>query len=148
MSDASKGEKKKKSKKLIVLPVVVLLVAGVGYKMFLAPKPVEPKMKVEGTVVALEKEFIVNLEDGHYGKVSVAVVVEPDPAAAEAKPGAGLPQEAVIRAIVTDELTGLAPADLTDREKRKALLEAILADIKKQSDEKVKEVLFTDLAVQ
>lgn len=149
MSDAKKGEKKKSKKKLlIVLPVVVLLVAGVGYKMFLAPKPKPPKLKVEGQVVQLEKEFIVNLEDGHYGKVSVALVVDV-PAGGEGE-GAkdGLPQEPVIRAIVTDELTGLAPEELTDRAKRELLLKEILEQIEAKSDEHVKAVLFTDLAVQ
>jgi flagellar basal body-associated protein FliL len=148
VSDAKKGEKKKSKKKLlIVMPVLVLLVAGVGYKMFLAPKPKAPKLKVEGQVVQLEKEFIVNLEEGHYGKVSVALVVEP---AAGSGHGAdeGLAQEAVIRAIVTDELTGLPPEELTDRAKRALLLDQILEEIEKKSDEHVKAVLFTDLAVQ
>lgn len=149
MSDEkkAKGEKKRSKKKLIVLPVIVLLVAGVGYKMFLAPKPKTPKPKVEGEVVALEKEFIVNLKDNHYGKVSVALVVE---GLAAGKEGSKvvLPQEPIIRAIVTDELTGLPPDELTDREKRKQVLGRILSDLEKETDTKVKEVVFTDLAVQ
>lgn len=148
MSEAKTGEKKKSKKKLfIILPVLVLLVAGVGYKMFLAPKPKPPKPKIEGQVVQLEKEFIVNLEGGHYGKVSVALVVE-QTAGASHSTEEGLAQEAVIRSIVTDELTGLSPEELTDRAKRQLLLKKILEEIEKKSDEHVTAVMFTDLAVQ
>jgi flagellar basal body-associated protein FliL len=149
--ESSKPKKdKKKSKKLIVLPVVVLLVAGVGYKMFLAPKPAPPKMKIAGAVVALDKEFIVNLTDGHYGKLSVALVVDgvSAPSTSGSETTVDIPEEPVIRSIITDDLTGLSTADLTDRTKRTAIIATILADIKKKTDEKVTQVLFTDLAVQ
>jgi flagellar basal body-associated protein FliL len=152
MSDAKEGadkpKKKKKSKKLIMLPVLVLLVAGVGYKMFLAPKPKPPKLKIEGTVTQLDKEFIVNLTDGHYGKLSVALVVTDTGGKKKAATATGLTEEPAIRAIITDELTGLTTDDLTNRAKRRAVIAKILADIKSQTDEKVTEVLFTDLAVQ
>jgi flagellar basal body-associated protein FliL len=152
MSDAKpKKERKKSKKKLLAIPILILLVAGVGYKMFLAPKPKPPKLKIEGAVVPLEKEFVVNLDEGHYGKVSVALVVE------HAGGGAGhggaaeeivLPQEPVIRAIITDHLTGLATEDLTDRSRRGTVIHDILESIEKGTDEHVTEVLFTDLAVQ
>jgi flagellar basal body-associated protein FliL len=152
VSDAkqSGNAKKPKSmkKKLIALPVIVLLVAGVGYKMFLAPKPKPPKMKIEGTVVALDKEFIVNLTDGHYGKLSVALVVEGLHSASDGSAGAALPEEPVIRSIITDDLTGLSTADLIERAKRTAVIARILSDIKQRTDEKVTQVMFTDLAVQ
>ena len=151
MSDTEQGKDKKakkSKKKLIVLPVLVLLIGGVGYKMFLAPKPKPAKMKVAGAVLALDKEFIVNLTDGHYGKLSVALVVNPAPKASSSSTDTGLPEEPVIRSIITDDLTGLATQDLTDRTKRDAIIATILGDIKKKTDEKVTQVLFTDLAVQ
>lgn len=151
MSDA-KPKKKKSKKKLLAIPILILLVAGVGYKMFLAPKPEAPELKIEGAVVPLEKEFVVNLDEGHYGKVSVALVVE------HAGGGGGhggetaeeivLPQEPVIRAIITDHLTGLTTEDLTDRVKRGTVIGEILKAIEKDTDEHVTRVLFTDLAVQ
>jgi flagellar basal body-associated protein FliL len=140
-----KAKKKKSKKKLIAIPVVLLLVAGVGYKMVLAPKPKPPKMKIEGAVVELEKEFVVNLEDGHYGKVSVALVVDATP---DAHGEVALHQEPVIRAIITDELTGLKTEELTERTSRDKLLEEILETIEKTTDEHVTKVYFTDLAVQ
>jgi flagellar basal body-associated protein FliL len=150
MSDAKPKKQKKSKKKLLAIPILVLLVAGVGYKMFLAPKPEPPKLKIEGAVVPLEKEFVVNLEEGHYGKVSVALVVEHQ--ASGGGHGAAeeivLPQEPVIRAIITDHLTGLTTEDLTDRTKRGTVIHDILESIEKGTDEHVSEVLFTDLAVQ
>jgi len=140
-----KGGGKKSKKKLILFPILLLLVAGVGYKMVLAPKPKAPVKKIAGELFQLEKEFIVNLDEGHYGKVSVALVVE---GAVVGKHGIELPQEPAVRAIITDELTGLKSTDLTDRTSREAVIERILDDIKKSTDEPVTEVLFTDLAVQ
>lgn len=152
MSDAKPKEAKpKKSKrKLLAIPILVLLVCGVGYKMFLAPKPKAPKMKIEGAVVPLEKEFVVNLDEGHYGKVSVALVVKESGAGGHgaAAEEIVLPQEPVIRAIITDHLTGLTTEDLTDRTRRDTVIDDILESIEKGTDEHVTEVLFTDLAVQ
>ena len=137
-------------KKKLIMIVPVLLIAGVGYKMFLAPKPVPVKMKIEGTVTALQKDFLVNLADGQYAKVAVAVVVE---AAAgggghAAEPGAGLAQEAAVRAIIIDELTGIHGKELVSKEGRHHLAESIAKMIKKKTDEHVHEVLFTDVTVQ
>lgn len=137
-------------KKKLIMIVPVLLIAGVGYKMFLAPKPVPVKKKIEGTVTALQKDFLVNLAEGQYAKVSVAVVVE---AAAgggghAAEPGAGLAQEAAVRAIIIDELTGIHGEELVSKEGRHHLAESITKMIKKKTDEHVHEVLFTDVTVQ
>jgi flagellar FliL protein len=149
-TEAGDGATKKKSKKkLILAPVLLLLVAGVGYKMFLAPEPVEPEKKIAGAVAALQNEFVVNLADGHYGKVSVALVVEH---AGGGGHGGGdeivLEQAPAIRAIVTDHLTGIPKESLIEREKREELLEHILEDIHEKTDEHVEGVLLTDITVQ
>lgn len=153
MSDEAKteeeGGKKKAKKKLILAPVVLLLVAGVGYKMFLAPKPIVPEMKIAGAVAALPEEFVVNLADGHYGKVSVAVVVEH---AGGGGHGGGeeivLAQAAAIRAIITDNLTGVTKESLIERDQRMKLLDHILEDIHEKTDEHIEGVLLTDITVQ
>lgn len=137
-----------KGKKLLALPVVLLLVGFGAYTMFLKPKPVPPKMKIEGSVVALQKEFLVNLANGRYAKVSVALVM---PHAAGAGHGAaegGLPQEAAVRAVVTDELTGLEAEALIARERRHELVETIRKAIRMHTDEEVEDVLLTDITVQ
>ena len=155
MSDNEKTEgeegKKKSKKKLLLAPIVLLLVAGVGYKMFLAPKPVVPEMKIAGAVAALPSEFVVNLADGHYGKVSVALVMAPVEGGGGGH-GAGeeivLAQAAAIRAIITDNLTGIPKESLIDRKHRTELLDHILEDIHEKTDEHIDGVLLTDITVQ
>jgi len=147
--DGEGAEKKGSKKKLILLPVVLLLVAGVGYKMVLAPKPKPVKKHIEGSLTSLGTEFVINLSGGHYGRVSVSLLLDQAPAkAAEGSTAPALEQNDAVRAIITDDLTGLAPEDLTNRAQRHELLERLLKDLKKKTDEPVKEVLFTDLAVQ
>src|SRR3954469_3396996 len=111
-------------KKLI--PVIIALVAlGGVYKFVLAkPKAAEAKPKVEGTVYVLGKEFMVNLADGRFAKLTVALVLDPkDESAAAAggehtaKPPEGfgtMAQEAVVRDLITDQITNAHDAELID----------------------------------
>jgi flagellar FliL protein len=139
-----------KSKKgLIALPIVLLLVGFGAYTMFLKPKPVPPKKKIEGAVVALQKEFLVNLANGRYAKISVALVMPHTGGAAEGEGGGGgLPQEAAIRAVVTDELTGVPADELIERRSRRELVKALEKAIHAETDEEVEHVLLTDITVQ
>ena len=57
-------------------------------------------------------------------------------------------QEAVVRDIITDDLTDARDNSLIDREGREKLKTKILKDLKKKTDVKVEEVLFTDVTVQ
>jgi flagellar basal body-associated protein FliL len=148
------------SKLKIIIPVVVLLVAGAAYKFVLAKPAAEAKPKIEGTVYVLPKEFLVNLSQGQFAKLGVGLVLSPkDESLAAAgghaegavKPPEGfgpLPQEAVIRDIVTDTLTDEGSHDLIDREGRARLKKRIIRTIAKHTDVQVEDVLFTDVAVQ
>ena len=147
-----------KKKLMIVLPVLLLVLGG-AYKFVLAkPKEAEAKPKVEGTVYILEKEFLVNLDDGRFAKLTAALVLAHDdtstaPAgghsAATPPEGYGaMSQEAVVRAVITDDLTNAQADDVIDREGREHLQEKILKDLKKKTDVKVEEVLFPDVTVQ
>lgn len=137
-------------KKILIIVPVLLLVVGAAYKMVLAPKPVPPKLKIEGAVVPLQKEFLLNLDGGRYAKVSIALVMPHAPAAGHGggTEAAGLPQEAAVRAIVTDRLTGLSASWLIEREHRHDVLDQIRKAIDHKTDEEVEEVLFTDITVQ
>ena len=138
-----------KKKLIIVLPVVLLAALGGAYKFVLAPKPVQAKPKIEGAVVKLPDEFVLNLAGGSYGRVTVALVVPHTAVAAEeGGEGSGLEQEPAIRAIVTDELTGAGRAELVERKARHELLERLAKRIHDETDVAVEEVLFTDIAVQ
>jgi flagellar basal body-associated protein FliL len=145
-------------KKLIILVVAVLVIAGGAYKTVLA-KPAEkaPEPKVHGAVYVLPKEFLVNLADGRFAKLQVALVVE----AAEAAGGQGghgaavppegygsEPQEAIVRDLITDELTNASDHELIQRDGRTKIKKRILEAIKKHTDVHVEEVLFPDVTVQ
>ena len=142
----------KKLKLKILIPVLLVLVAGgVGYKTVLAPAAPAGNHKVEGTLLPLGEKFIVNLDGGRYGQVAVSLLIDGD------APGGGhgaagevalLPQNDLIRSIITDHLTGLSPEQLTDRESRHQVLQQLLKDLKHDTDEPITRVLFTDLAVQ
>jgi len=150
-------------KKLMILIGVVLLAAGGTYKFVLAkPKDAEAaKPKVHGQVYVLPKQFLVNLDEGRIAQLTVGLIVEHgDPSTAPeaegghgaaAKPPEGwgtMPQEAVVRDVVTDELTGRRDAELIEREGRERIKKAIAKKILKHTDVKVEEVLLTDVTVQ
>ena len=66
------------NKKLLIIVVLLLAGAGGAYKFVLAkPKAAEAKPKVEGSVYVLGKEFLVNLADGRFAKLNVALVLNP-----------------------------------------------------------------------
>jgi flagellar basal body-associated protein FliL len=143
-------------KKLIIALVVALVGAGGAYKTVLAkPKEKAPEPKVRGQVYVMPKEFLVNLAGGRFAKLQVALIVEHLPVAggghgAPVPPeGYGAePQEAVIRDIITDELTGVEDQELVGREGREKIKKRILASIKKHTDVDVEDVLFPDVTVQ
>jgi flagellar basal body-associated protein FliL len=143
-------------KKLIILIVAVLVIGGGAYKTVLAkPSEKAPEPKVEGTVYVLPKEFLVNLADGRFAKLQVALVVE-HAAAAAGGHGAPVPpegygsepQEAIVRDLITDELTNAADHELIQREGREKIKKQILKAIKEHTDVHVEEVLFPDVTVQ
>jgi flagellar basal body-associated protein FliL len=142
-----------KGKLKIVVPVALLIVLGGLYKVVLA-KPAVDHMKVHGQVYVLPKEFLLNLADGHFAKLDVALVLEPGqvPAAAgAAAPPDGfgpLEQEAVVRDVITDTVTDASSKDLVRRKGRTALKAKVLKGLRARTDVKVNDVLFTDVAVQ
>ena len=145
------------SKLKIILPIVVVLLGGAAYKLVLAkPAPAE-KPKVEGTVYVLPRDFLVNLREGQFAKVNVALVLdehalEPaggDEAAATPPEGFGtLPQEAIVRDIVTDSLTGRAARTLKSEAGRERLKRRLKQQLIEHTDVPVHDVLLTDVTVQ
>jgi len=140
--------------KKVIIAVLAVLVAGGAYKVVLA-KPAEHDAKVEGTVYVLPKEFLLNLADGRFAKLSVALVLPHEEAPVEGEshgtPPEGygaLEQEAAVRAVVTDAVTDADATDLTNRRRRTRLRRQILKEIKAHTDVKPTDVLFTDVAVQ
>jgi flagellar FliL protein len=146
-------------KKLMILPVVLLVVLGGAYKFVLAKPTAQAKPKVDGTVYVLGKEFLVNLQGGRFAKLTAALVIDPKDTAATAAAGGeaaatppegfgSMSQEAVVRDIITNDLTGAKDTDLIDRKGRMKMKDEILKDLRSHTDVKVTDVLFTDVTVQ
>jgi flagellar basal body-associated protein FliL len=147
-------------KKKLIFALIPLLVLGAAYKFVLAKPKAEAKPpKIEGTVYVLGKEFLVNLADGRFAKLSVALVLDPKDHSTAAAGGHGggatppegygaMAQEGVVRAIVTDTVTDAEDRDLIGRKGRAELQEKILERIHKQTDVHADKVIFTDVTVQ
>jgi flagellar basal body-associated protein FliL len=140
---------KKKLKFIVPVPILLVVLAA-AYMFLLAPKKALAKpLKVNGTLVPLTGDFVINLAGGHYGKLTMAVLLStPAAPAASASTPVTLPEDSAVRSVITDELTGLEPAELTDRASRHALLTRLLEALKASTDEPITKVMITDLAVQ
>jgi flagellar basal body-associated protein FliL len=143
-----------KGKLKIVLPLTLLIVLGGLYKVVLA-KPTDVHHKVDGQVYVLPKEFLLNLSGNHFVKLNVGLVLAegevPTSAEGGSPPPEGfgpLPQEAVVRDVITDTLTDADSRQLVSRKGRHALKAKLLKSLRARTDVKVKDVLFTDVAVQ
>lgn len=143
----------KNKKILAVIPILLFL----GYTMT-KPKPKVPKTKIQGTIYVMPKEFLLNLKDGRYAKVAVALDLAPGQSdGATATSGASgtgeaaagtLPEEPIVREIITDTITNQSGEVLVSTAGRKDIRGKILAAIRQQTDVKVESVLFPDLTVQ
>ena len=145
-------------KKLV--PVIALLaVLGGVYKFVLAkPAKAGPKPHVSGSVYMLQKEFLVNLADGRFAKMQIGLVLAHDDTSTQAAGGheaatppegyGAMTQEGIVRDLITGVLTDAKDKDLIGESGREHLKEDILKVLKKKTDVKVEEVLFSDLTVQ
>lgn len=141
----------------LLVPALLAVVGGGLYFFVLSSPPSKADKKVEGSVYVLPKEFIVNLRDGRFAKLTVGLVLEHPPvpaggghgAAVEPPEGFGpLEQEAVVRDLVTDEVTGASAKELITASGRRKLKKRLLAAIESHTDVHAHEVLLTDVAVQ
>ena len=146
-------------RKKILIPLLVVLVAGLAAKFVLAKPAPEPHHKIDGTVYVLPREFLVNLSDGRYAKVNVALVLDRSQPTAAGGGGEGggaeppegfgtLEQEAAVRDVVTDVLTGQRGDELIDRRGREQVKDELLRGIRARTDVRVNEILLPDVAVQ
>ena len=142
--------------KKILIPIIVVIVGVVGFAgySFAMPKKAA-KTKINGTIYILPKEFTVNLKGGQYATLTVALLLAPTQSvgvtSASDPPPTGfgsLTEEAVIRAIITNDVTDQPESALITQSGRATLEHKILSDIKSQTDTLVTKIYFTDLAVQ
>ena len=116
-----------------IAPIIVLIVVLAGAYKFVIAKPTaaKPKPKVDGTVYILGKEFLVNLADNRFAKMTVALVLDHKDTSVPAAGGEGgatvpdgfgaMTEEAAVRDVITDDITGSKDTVLTTRKGRDAL---------------------------
>jgi flagellar basal body-associated protein FliL len=142
-------------KKILIIALVVLLGGGYVAKGMLLPPP-KTHDKITGTIYVLPKQFTLNLRDGRYATMTVALDLAPGQspgvvADGGASPPEGfgtLPEEAAIRDIITNIVTNQSSVALIDAAGRERIKHKIVLAIKADTDVKVDGVLFTDVAVQ
>jgi flagellar basal body-associated protein FliL len=144
-------------RKNVLILVLAALIVGAGAAYTFAKPTHETRKKIDGTVYVLPKEFLVNLRDGRYAKLNVALVLDHDQSTAAAGGRGGsappegfgtLAQEAVVRDIVTGVVTDTQGDDLISAAGRARIKQAILAQIRRTTDVRTEDVLITDVAVQ
>ena len=143
-----------KKKLMIIIPVLLLGGGYVAKAKLMPPKVVKPK--IAGEIYILPKQFTLNLQDGHFATLTVALELAPgqsDGASATADTSSTstvgtLPEEAVIRAIITNLITNQTSSALITTSGRSNLESQILSQISSQTDDKIDQVFFTDVAVQ
>jgi flagellar basal body-associated protein FliL len=144
-----------KNKKLMLAVALPILILGVGYHET-RPKPVN-KDKIKGTIYVMPGPFLLNLTDGRFAKLTVGLELSPgqsDGASATSTASSGenaigtLPEEPLVREIVTNAITNQNGETLVSEQGRKAIKHQILQAIEKQTDVKVEAVLIPDLTVQ
>lgn len=148
--------KKLLANRKLLLGLLALVVLG-GF-LALSRHKKEPPKKVTGTIYVMPQSFLLNLDEGHYAKLSVALDLAPQQsdgsgegaaAAPSSGEGAGtLPEEALVREIVVNAVTGQSGSTLVSSSGRRAIRKRILQAIEHETDLKVQSVLFPEITVQ
>jgi flagellar FliL protein len=139
------GAKKSTKKLFLALPLVLALIAGAAW-FFLLRGSDEPAKKEEpkpGAVVALDS-ININLADGHYLKLKIALQASADVAEA--------PDGSKAQGIAGDQLTGKEVAELQTakgrRHAQELLTEAIVKAYTEEETETVIDVYYPEFVSQ
>lgn len=128
-----------KSKKGLILIVLLLVVGGGAYKFLAPPAKVGPP--VGGEIVPMDATT-VNLQNGHYLKIAIAVqLVEGKATAADFKTSEAAE-------LVIDEFSDRTVAAVSSGEQRKKLAEDLEAKIKKAYEGEVFAIFLTQFVTQ
>jgi len=136
-TEAAAPEKKGGKKKLVIMLVALLAIGGGAYWFFLKPAPA-PKEPEKGEVVTMEP-IQVNLAEGHYLKIGIALQLTAT--AHEADGSAAL--DATI-----DLFSGKDMSELTRLESREKLKHELEKELEHEYHGDVMDVYFTDFVTQ
>jgi len=142
-------------KKVLIILLALLLVGGYAGYTFAMPKK-KIVTKVNGAIYVMPKSFTLNMSDGQYATLTVALLLAPGQSPGTGTAGAspppagygGLPEEAMVRNIITNVVTNLPGSALISASGRAKIEASIAQSINSTTDIKVTKVLFPDVAVQ
>ena len=118
----------------LTVAAAALLLAGCGGARASAPP------KTHGAVYVLDDDVIVDLAGGGYASVTIGLEVESGTDTAEA-------QTAIVREVVSNDLTGIERDDLLVSERRESLKGKLTRDIRRRTDIRLDDVLLTDFTL-
>src|SRR5580698_3943907 len=122
-----------KNKTLMLAVALLILILGVGYHET-RPKPVN-KDKIKGTIYVMPAPFLLNLADGKFAKITVALELAPGQSDGASATAAGtLPEEPLVREIVTNAVTNQNGEALVSDQGRAVIKRQILKAIDAQTD--------------
>ena len=139
------------------MPLALRLGVGGFYTGVLDRRAEDEMSQVNGQRYVLAQQVIVTLSVGHFAKLDVALLVsEEEHKKLEGGHGGATPpegfgpmeQEAVVRDVITDELTDSSRGELVHRKARRKPKKKVLKALHEETDVEITEVLFTDVAVQ
>ncbi len=129
----------KKSKKKLIIIVLVLVIAVVGYMMLGKKKAKGPTAPQPGIVVAMN-ETTLNLADGHFLKIKLALqAIKGAPATLDVSQAMDL---------MISEFTGQSMSSLSTAGGRDKLKDDLLAKIEKAYPKEVMGLYFTEFVMQ
>lgn len=139
----SAGDAPKKSKKkMIIIAVILLIVVGGGgaggYFMFLSGSSA-PEAPTPGIVIPLEA-ITINLADGHFLKLRIALQATSD--VAEALDGSKALDIAI------DLFSNRSVAELSSNDERKRMKKELTHKVEVAYEEEVMDVYFTEFVMQ
>jgi flagellar FliL protein len=142
--EAEGAEAPKKSKKMLIIIVLAVVLLGGGgagayFMFFKSSGEEEVKTPEPGLVVALEP-ITINLEDGHFLKVSIALQATID---AHEEPDGSKALD-----ILISQFSNRSVAELSTNEARDEMKKELVEKIKKAYHEEVYDVYFTEFVMQ
>jgi len=142
--EAEGAEAPKKSKKMLIIIVLAVVVLGGGgagayFMFFKSSGKEEVKAPEPGVVVPLDS-ITINLEDGHFLKVSIALQASAD--AAEE------PNGSKALDLLISQFSNKSVAELSTNEARDEQKKELVEKIKKAYEEEVYDIYFTEFVMQ
>lgn len=141
---APKSKKQGDKKKKLLIIGAVLLVAAAAYMFVLKPKPASGGPPVPGAVVKLDP-LTLNLDGGHYLKLSMALQFTANAAAGESKDG---PDGSKALDLAIAQLSNRKIAELNTAAAREAAKKKLLTAIEEAYEHKVMDLYFTEFVMQ